>query len=227
MEEWSHSGNWQIAYLSSSLSSLSKSGCTCWSLTIFFSLLYLDHVNRQFVQSLLCIYRWQVWKLCNSVIFQGTSLHFIRSFYFNVLPQFYLYRSMTSELESLYRSELVLLDLADIQDAAAFSVMWMIVCCYMCFANMCLGVKLCWISMFRDVFYLEVVIERVGSGKFDQKNYRVTDRVRDNLIQIGSDFGSFGFGSDQILIIWYQIISSFGSGWISGRQTLIFFKNSF
>jgi hypothetical protein len=30
---------------------------------------------------------------------------------------------MTSELESFYRSELVLLDLADIQDAAAFSVM--------------------------------------------------------------------------------------------------------
>jgi hypothetical protein len=56
---------------------------------------------------------------------------------------------------------------------------------------------------------IEVAIERVGSdsdgwGKFNKKNYRVTGRVRVNLIRVGSDF-------------WLNIIRFFGFWVISGR----------
>jgi hypothetical protein len=69
---------------------------------------------------------------------------------------------------------------------------------------------------------------RVGSGKFDQKNCRVTGRVRVNLIWVGSGFGSsivgffsyfgsFWAGSGFRFLV-AQIISDFGSfGFGSGR----------
>jgi hypothetical protein len=89
---------------------------------------------------------------------------------------------------------------------------------------------------------------RVGSGKFDQKNYRVTDRVQVNLIWVGSSFGSniIGFfrisghfgsgrvrfhvlsssghlGPDRVgfQIIWYRVIS--GSGYFGLGRVKFFF----
>jgi hypothetical protein len=64
---------------------------------------------------MIYIYRWQLWKLRNSIIFQVISFHLVKSFYFNVLSQSSLYTGLSNDLNSLYHSEEVLLDLEDIQ----------------------------------------------------------------------------------------------------------------
>jgi hypothetical protein len=84
-------------------------------LDLWNSTLSLTSDNRYYAQSMICIYCWQFCKLRNSIIFQRILFQLIKSFYFNVLSQFSLYTDLSNDLDSLYRSEEVLLDLEDIQ----------------------------------------------------------------------------------------------------------------
>jgi hypothetical protein len=77
--------------------------------------LNLSPDNRIFAQSLLCLYGWKVWQLRNYLIFNGAVITNFRSFYFHGLFQFSLYTDLASDLESLYRSDEVILNLADVQ----------------------------------------------------------------------------------------------------------------
>jgi zinc-binding in reverse transcriptase len=79
------------------------------------STLSLSVDNRLYIQSLICIYGWHIWKLCNSIISQGATFHLVRSFYFTELSQFSFYTGLSCDLVSLYQSGEVLLDSEDIQ----------------------------------------------------------------------------------------------------------------
>jgi hypothetical protein len=54
------------------------------------------------------------------VIFNGAMITNYRSFYFNVLSQFTLYIGLTCNLESLYRTDEVLLNLTNVQGIQLF-----------------------------------------------------------------------------------------------------------
>jgi small basic protein len=76
--------------------------------------------------SLLCIWIVPIGTLHNmdgtlgsiltSLFSKYGSYHSFKSFYFNILLQFTLYTGLTGDLKSLYCSEEVSLDLADVQN---------------------------------------------------------------------------------------------------------------